>query len=45
MAGSSGNGGEMKVHEATYHKVIWVLKWGAVACFAIAAVVVWLIAG
>ncbi len=44
MAGNNSNGSEMKVHEATYHKVIGMLKWGAVACFFIAAAVVWLIA-
>jgi len=36
-------GGEIKVHEATYHKVIGMLKWGAVGCFVIAALVIWLI--
>ena len=35
--------GEIKVHEATYHKVIGLLKWGAVACFLIAMLVIWLI--
>jgi Bacterial aa3 type cytochrome c oxidase subunit IV len=39
MAGDS----DIKVHEATYHQVIGLLKWGAVACFVIAAAVVWLI--
>jgi len=35
--------GDIKVHEATYHKVIGMLKWGAVACFVIAFTVIWLI--
>jgi hypothetical protein len=39
MAGDS----DIKVHEATYHQVIGLLKWGAVACFVIAFTVVWLI--
>ncbi|CAN5833251.1 aa3-type cytochrome c oxidase subunit IV [Sphingomonas sp. ZT3P38] len=37
--------GEIKVHEVTYHKVIGLLKWGAVGCFLIAFLVIWLIAG
>jgi hypothetical protein len=37
--------GEIKVHEATYHQVIAMLKWGAVACALIAILVIWLIAG
>lgn len=40
----AGNG-DLKAHEATYHGVIGLIKWGAVASFAIAAFVVWLIAG
>jgi hypothetical protein len=39
MAGDS----DMKAHEATYHSVIGLLKWGAVACFIIAFAVIWLI--
>ncbi|MEO9131128.1 MAG: aa3-type cytochrome c oxidase subunit IV [Sphingomonas sp.] len=35
--------GEIKVHEATYNKVIGVLKWGAIGCFLIAMLVIWLI--
>jgi hypothetical protein len=34
---------DMKPHEATYHSVIGLLKYGAVACFLIAMIVVWLI--
>ena len=34
---------DMKPHQATYHSVIAMLKYGAVGCFAIAAVVIWLI--
>ncbi|GAA0318539.1 hypothetical protein GCM10009087_31190 [Sphingomonas oligophenolica] len=37
--------GDIKVHEATYHKVIAMLKWGAVGCFVIAFTVIWLISG
>lgn len=39
----AGNG-DMKAHEATYGSVIGLLKWGAVGCAVIAALVVWLIA-
>lgn len=39
----AGNG-DMKPHEATYGSVIGLLKWGAVACFIIAFLVIWLIA-
>ncbi|MGH6617082.1 aa3-type cytochrome c oxidase subunit IV [Sphingomonas sp.] len=41
MAGNS----DMKAHEATYHSIISLLKWGAIACFVIAFAVIWLIAG
>lgn len=34
----------MKAHEATYFSMIGMLKWGSVACFAIAFFVIWLIA-
>ncbi len=37
--------GEMQVHQATYHKVINVMKYGAVAVFVIAFAVIWLISG
>jgi len=37
--------GEIKVHEATYHSVIGLLKWGAVGCLVIAFLVIWLISG
>ncbi|MFZ5796436.1 MAG: hypothetical protein ACRCS5_06505 [Sphingomonas sp.] len=36
---------ELQIHRATYEKVIAVLKYGAIACFIIAFVVVWLISG
>lgn len=35
---------DMKPHEQTYSSVIALLKWGAVACIVIAAIVIWLIA-
>lgn len=35
---------DIKAHEATYHSVLQLLKYGAVACFAIAMIVVLLIA-
>ena len=35
---------DMKPHEATYHSVIGLLKYGAVACFLIGFVVVLMIA-
>jgi hypothetical protein len=35
---------DMKGHVATYSSVIGLLKWGAIACFILAALVVWLIA-
>ena len=34
---------DMKAHEATYHSVLGMLKYGAVGCFFIAAIVIWLI--
>jgi hypothetical protein len=34
---------DMKPHEQTYHSVIALLKWGAVGCIVIAAIVIWLI--
>ncbi|MDB5680348.1 MAG: hypothetical protein JWO16_153 [Sphingomonas bacterium] len=34
---------DMKPHEQTYHSVIGLLKWGAVGCIIIAAIVIWLI--
>jgi len=40
----AGNG-DMKAHEQTYHSVIGLLKYGAVACFVIAFGVIWLISG
>lgn len=40
----TGNG-NLETHQATYGKVIGLIKWGAIACFVIAFVVVWLIAG
>jgi hypothetical protein len=41
MAGET----DMKPHRATYHSVIGMLKYGAIGCMAIAALVIWLIAG
>ncbi|MBY8829623.1 aa3-type cytochrome c oxidase subunit IV [Hephaestia mangrovi] len=35
--------GDMKAHEATYHSIMGLLKWGAVGCFFIAFFVIWLI--
>ena len=35
---------DMKKHVSTYSGVIGVLKWGAIGCFVLAFVVVWLIA-
>ncbi len=40
----AGNG-NIQSHEATYNGVIGLLKWGAVSCFVIVGVVLWLIAG
>ena len=36
--------GEIKVHERMYGRFMGVLKVSTVACFVIAAIVVWLIA-
>jgi hypothetical protein len=35
--------GDMKAHESTYHSIMGLLKWGAVACFIIAFSVIFLI--
>ena len=35
---------DMKPHVQTYDSVIGLLKWGAVGCAIIAALVIWLIA-
>jgi hypothetical protein len=35
--------GDMKAHEATYRSVLSLIRWGAVACFIIGFVVIWLI--
>lgn len=40
----TGNG-NIDTHRQTYGKVMGVMKWGAVASFALAGFVVWLIAG
>jgi len=45
MAGNGDTNGNLKAHEATYHSVIGLLKYGAVACFVIALLVIYLIAG
>ncbi|GAA4215114.1 hypothetical protein GCM10022253_09170 [Sphingomonas endophytica] len=34
---------DLKVHEATYTSMIGLLKYGAVACFLLAFLVIWLI--
>ena len=34
---------DMKGHVATYDRIIALLKWGGVAVFIIAALVIWLI--
>jgi hypothetical protein len=36
--------GDMTAHDATYGKVMGMLKWGTIVCVALAAFVVWLIA-
>lgn len=35
---------EMNGHVATYDRLIGMLKWGGIAVFLIAAVVIWLLA-
>lgn len=40
----AGNG-DIKAQRATYESLIGLMKWGGIASFAIAAFVVWLIAG
>lgn len=35
---------DLKPHVQTYDSVITLLKWGGLACFVVAALVVWLIA-
>ena len=42
MAEESGM--DMPAHVDTYGRVMTMLKWGAVACFLVGALVVWLIA-
>ena len=39
----AGNG-DMKAHVATYSSVTGVMKWGAVGCALVVALVIWLIA-
>ena len=39
----AGNG-DMKAHSATYSSVAGMMKWGAVGCAAVVALVIWLIA-
>lgn len=36
---------DIEAHEATYHGVMALLKWGTVVCLAITAFVIFLIAG
>ena len=38
----AGNG-DMQAHEATYSSIMALLKWGAVGCFLIAFLVIFLI--
>jgi len=40
MAGDT----DLKSHVQTYDRMIGLLKWGAVACAAVAGLVIWLIA-
>lgn len=42
MAKDSGM--DMPAHVSTYARVMALLKWGAVGCFLVGALVVWLIA-
>lgn len=35
--------GDMKAHEATYHSILSLLRWGAAACFIVAFIVILLI--
>lgn len=35
---------DMKAHEATYGRMIGMMKWGSVAVAIITAIVIWLIA-
>lgn len=42
MATESGM--DMPAHVSTYDRVMTMLKWGAVGCAAVAALVIWLIA-
>jgi hypothetical protein len=35
--------GDMKAHESTYHGIISLLRWGALAVFIIAFGVIWII--
>lgn len=41
MANHGADNGDIKVHEQTYHKVIGLLKYGAIACFLLAFVVIY----
>lgn len=34
---------DMKGHVATYSSMIAILKWGGLACFVLAGLVIWLI--
>ncbi len=36
---------EMKAHAGTYGLFVGMMKWGTIAAFIVAALVVWLIAG
>ncbi|HEX4695677.1 aa3-type cytochrome c oxidase subunit IV [Sphingomonas sp.] len=34
---------DLKPHQQTYHSVLGLLKYGAVSCLVVAAIVIWLI--
>ena len=36
---------DMKPHQQTYHSVLGLLKYGAIGCLVVAAIVIWLISG
>ncbi|WP_268795213.1 aa3-type cytochrome c oxidase subunit IV [Sphingomonas sp. Leaf38] len=43
-AGTMAGNGDMKAHVATYSSVTGMMKWGAVGCALVVALVIWLIA-
>ncbi|WNO53583.1 aa3-type cytochrome c oxidase subunit IV [Stakelama saccharophila] len=40
----AGDGEQLQAHEQTYHSIMRLMRVGAIACFVIALIVVWLIA-